>query len=100
RAVEEIIDRCERERKSLEYIGSWTMDPAVREDKERVRTVRALFDAIYVFYCEENGCEVVFGGTVRFKMDRYMTKFGARPLALAGEELPPVKVPFLLGETV
>jgi hypothetical protein len=101
KAVTQIIERCERENKSLAYTSTWTMDPSVKNNRELRMKLRDIFEAMYVlFHLEQQISEILVGGTLRFKTEALFEFWGHHFLQLGREILPPIYVPHLLDEKV
>jgi hypothetical protein len=99
--VQSIIERCEKEQRSLAYLGSWTMNPAYRHRQLLKKELKEAFMAFYrMVYREQNVAEVLIGGTLRFKTEKLFSDLGHRPLSLDGQPLSPIHVAHLVKEPV
>ena len=101
KVMNQIMDRCRKDGVDLRYAGSWTMEAKERGNREWSLALRDLFTAIYTFYYQSlPNCEVITGGTCRFKVDSYVKWLGHEALTLNGKELDPINVFHLAGEKV
>lgn len=99
-AVNNIIQRCEHEQKNLAYLGSWTIDPTLKDPLLRKQLKKA-FQAFYgLLYREQKVSEVIIGGTLRFHTEKIFSELGQKPLQLNGEDLPVINVKHLGDEPV
>lgn len=94
--LEKIILELDQKNADLFYAGSLAIDPNEKGDKEQSLFLRELLTLMFVEQHREHpGCEIVSGGTVRFKMDNWLKVTGFSPLMdkaievkhLAGEEV-------------
>jgi len=100
-AIKNIITRCQHEKKTLSYTGSWTIEPALRKNRPLTKELIQLFRASYVFHHQDqNVDEVITGGTIRFKADVLLGEMGHDPLCLETQTLAPIRVKHLFGEPV
>jgi hypothetical protein len=102
-SVKRIIERALASHVDLRYIGSMTMDPSERGDKEWSLYMRDLFTAMYTSFHLElpTRFETLAGGTIRFKIDQYVKSLGHKSLVNErGEELGPISVTHLASEPV
>lgn len=101
KALEVLMKTCTKKKMDIAYTGSWTIDPALRGQKEKVSILRELFVMLYVCHHEESGHPmIVTGGTLRFKVERLHEWMGHQRLTHAGRDLPPIQVAHLAGENV
>lgn len=99
--INNIIQRCEREQKKLAYLGSWTMDPLLKNQTLLKQQLKTAFQAFYgLLYREQKVSEVIIGGTLRFHTEKLFTKLGQKPLQLNGEDLSVINVKHLANEPV
>lgn len=100
--VAEIVQSAVDRNRTIAYDSAYTIDPAIRQDRELTRTLREIFKGIYVLYRQDYGIhEQIAGGTIRFKTDQFFEYWGYRPLSTSdGELLPPIQVASLLRESV
>jgi len=99
--VQSIIERCEKEQRSLAYLGSWTVNPDYRHRQLLKNELKEAFKAFYrMVYREQNVAEVLIGGTLRFKTEKLFSELGHRPLALDNQPLSPIHVAHLVKEPV
>lgn len=102
-AVENIIQRCDREMRRLAYFSSWTIDTKFKKEYYQ-RNNKDLNDAFCVFYLgisrEQDLSEVILGGTLRFHTEQLFFKLGHQPLSLNGQQLSPIHVAHLAQEPV
>lgn len=96
--IEQIMAQSEKNGTDLRYVGSWTIDPNERGNKEWGDVLRELFTAIYVSFHLENKSQTIAGGTLRFKVDKYIQWLGHEPLLMDGHQLSTVPVFHLNGE--
>lgn len=100
-ALEKIISEVDTRNADLFYEGSFTIDPMERETKERSIFFRELLTLMYVSYQKEtNYSELMGGGTIRFKMEKWLASLGHTPFTKNNIELGPIKVKHLAGEQV
>lgn len=102
KAVEDIMNRCQKTRRGLSYLGSWTVDQNFRQQHpEFKQDLREIFCVVYqALYKLQNISEVIIGGTLRFKTDQVFHQLGHRSLHYADQDLPPIAAPHLDGEPV
>lgn len=102
RAIEEIIQRCEKDPKSLAYLGSWTVNREFKQGHPHLKSfLRELFEYLYCRVYEAlNVQNVIIGGTLRFKTHEVFEGLGHEALKLEEKELPPIEVRHLAGEKV
>ncbi|OFZ18460.1 MAG: hypothetical protein A2X94_00505 [Bdellovibrionales bacterium GWB1_55_8] len=101
RAIQDILNRCESQGRSITYTGSWTIDPEARKNPELSHLLNELFAAMYVLFHLEAGIqEIITGGTLRFKVDRLLVRWGHEYLQSNGTRLPPIRVANLVSEPV
>lgn len=99
--IKHIMDRCERQNRTLGYLGSWTRDPAIKDNRELASALREIFKAMFYFQAKGSGIdEVVIGGTLRFKTEQLFKTMGFAALQHDGRDLATVHVPHLLKEEV
>lgn len=92
---------CDRREVEIFYAGGFSIDPAERRGKEFSLFCREILTLMFVRHLAEHpGAELITGGTMRFKMDKYIHAMGCRPLVWNGEELGPIQVRHLAGENV
>lgn len=96
--IEQIIQTADNHDLDLRYVGSWTIDPDHRGDKEWGDVLRELFTTIYVSFHHDRKSQTIAGGTLRFKVDKYIQWLGHQPLSRDGKALPTVRVQHLAGE--
>lgn len=100
-ALKEVIRSVDSRGAQIFYLGSLTIDPDERKDKERSLLYREILTAMSVNYKRENAdSELMAGGTIRFKFDRYLRSLGFQPFLWKGRELGPIRVHHLAGEAV
>lgn len=97
-AIEKIMNKATSEKADLRYVGSWTIDPEQRGNKEWGDIMRELFSAMFVSYHLESKSQTIAGGTLRFKIDKYVQWLGHQPLSMNGQPLSTVRVQHLAGE--
>jgi hypothetical protein len=101
RAVQAILDDCQKKAISIAYDSSWTMAAEARANPELKKTLREMFTAFYVLFHDAYRIQqLIGGGTIRFKTDEYFKYWGYEPISWNGEVLPPIHNPQLLGEPV
>jgi hypothetical protein len=94
--LEEKIEALNRRNGDLFYAGSLSIDPELKTGKEQSLMLRELMTTMFVLYKKQHpGSELMAGGTVRFKMDQWLSAVGHAPLH---EE--PINVKHLGGELV
>ena len=100
-SMKELIQKCLNEKKNLAYTGSWTTLPEVRKNKALNNEVIRYFHAAYVLHHLENKIdEIITGGTIRFKADKFFGEMGHDLFCLKGQPLEPINVKHLFGERV
>ncbi len=100
-ALEKIISEVDKRGTDLCYTGSLSIEPSERTDKEKSQFFRELLTLMFVSYQKENGfCEMMSGGTLRFKMEKWLALVGHTSLMKNNVELGPIKVKHLAGEMV
>ena len=100
-ALEKIISDADKRGVDICYTGSLSIEPAERTDKERSRFFRELLTLMFVSYQREDGfSEMMSGGTVRFKMEKWLAMVGHVSLTKSNLELGPINVKHLAGELV
>lgn len=100
-ALEKIISEADARSVDLFYEGSFTIDPLERSSKERSIFFRELLTLMYVSYQKEtNYSELMGGGTIRFKMEKWLASLGHVSLMKNNVELGPINVKHLAGEAV
>lgn len=94
--LEEKISRLDQQGRDLFYAGSLSIDPALKTGKEQSLFLREVMTLMFLMYKKQHpGAELMAGGTVRFKMDHWLSSVGHFPLH---EE--PINVRHLGGELV
>jgi len=94
--LEEKIQKLDQQGRDLFYAGSLSIDPLQKTGKEQSLFLRELMTLMFLRYKKENpGSELMAGGTVRFKMEKWLSDVGHLPLH---EE--PINVRHLGGELV
>ena len=100
-ALEKIIAEVEKQGKDLFYSGALSIDPLERNSKERSNFFRELLTLMYVRYQKEtNFSELMAGGTMRFKIEKWLATLGHVSLMKNDVELGPINVNHLAGEQV
>lgn len=100
KAVEAIVANCKNPAE-LTYTGSWTVDPSVKRNPALATQLKHLFKTMYVLYHLENSIhQIIAGGTLRFKTEKLIERWGHEPLTYNGEKLPTIRVKHLLNEEV
>ncbi len=100
-ALRDVMRSADARGVELFYLGSLTIDPEERTNKAQSRMYRELLTTMLVNYHRQiPGCELMAGGTMRFKIDDYMRGIGYRPLQLKDRELGSIHVHHLAGEEV
>ena len=101
RVIEEHIDRCMLEGKSISYLGSWSIHPRVKKPSALHRYLRELFIASQILVHTAYGLdESIIGATLRFKVDEIHAPLGYRPLSEGGEAFEAISVAHLFNERV
>ena len=101
RVIEEHIDRCMRDGKTISYLGSWSIHPGVKRHSALHGYLRELFIASQILVHAAYGIdESIIGATLRFKVDEIHAPLGYRPLSDGGEALEAISVAHLLNERV
>jgi hypothetical protein len=96
RNLEQKIENLNKRNGDLYYAGSLSIDPLLKTGKEQSLLLRELMTTMFVLYKKQHpGSELMAGGTVRFKMDQWLSAVGHAPLH---EE--PINVKHLGGELV
>jgi hypothetical protein len=99
--VRDTLARCERERKAVDFVGSWTIDPAVRSDRNMFRELWEITIALCASHNREHRVAEAFGGAVVcLRTERLLGACGLRPVLDEGAPLPPVGIPHLRGEQI
>ncbi len=99
KAVQALIDDCDRRGVNFDWSSSWTAHPDARKDRAVGRLLRDLFEVLYVYqHLECKIPDLILGAVLRFKTDKVFGSLGHSGLALNGVVLKPVKVMSLLGE--
>lgn len=100
-ALENIILNIDNNGGDLFYSGSLSIDPLERTNKEQSLLIREILTMLYVNYQKErNYPELMAGGTMRFKIEKWLSSLGHLPLSTNEHELNPIRVKHLAGETV
>lgn len=95
-ALEKIISDLDKKDGDLFYSGALSIDPSQKKDKAHSIFIRELLTLMYVEYYKQHGnCELMAGGTVRFKIDNWLNSIGHTPL-----HIDPINVKHLAGEVV
>lgn len=93
--IQEIIERCEAQKKRVCYASSL----AVAEEYAGHPELKEILKMINVCHTKEDEVgEILAGGVLRFKMDRFYTFMGYRKLAHNGNLLEPLQIPFACNE--
>lgn len=89
-----------KKNQNLGYIGSWTIDPSVRNNPERSKFAKDITTAFVSLWCEHWKVDqlLTFAAT-RFKVEAYHQYLGLEPLKDSlGNSLAPVKIKFAFDE--
>lgn len=100
-SIEEIMNRCIRTGEALNYLGTLTIDPETRQNRELVTTLWEIITSIIVH--RETDTEVhhmLSLGNVRFKMHRFFYRLGCHDLEWNGKSLDPIGMSFAHDELV
>lgn len=100
-ALEKIISEIDKRNSDLCYTGSLTIEPLERNTKERSIFFREMLTLMFVSYQKDtNFPEMMAGGTIRFKIEKWLSSTGHAPLMKNSIELGPINVKHLAGEQV
>ena len=98
--LEKIIADIEHKTSDICYTSCFTIEPSERTDKNRSLMLRELITLLLFNYQKEmNYSEILAGGTIRFKIDKWLSTIGHMPLN-NNPNLGPIKVKHLAGESV
>lgn len=99
KALRKIMARHGDKPDTLAYQSGWTIDPALRADKEVGAEIKSMMTALVCSYSRHNGLkEIVGAGSCRFKADQYFMKWGFEGFSDETGELPLLKVPSFYDE--
>lgn len=100
-ALEKIISEVDKRGSDLCYTGSLSIEPSERGTKERSLFFREMLTLMFVSYQKDtNFPEMMAGGTIRFKIEKWLSSTGHTSLMKNNIELGPIKVKHLAGEPV
>lgn len=96
-----IIEDCEANKIPLLYTGSWTFHSSIIGNREFVRELHPVFEAMYYFAFKDCGFKQIMCGCVpSMRTNTLFEKWGHYRVQKDGEQLPPVSVPHLQGDQV
>jgi len=100
-ALKEVLRAADSRGIEVFYAGSFTIEPSERRDKAHSIFFREILTLMFVNYqMDHPGSELMAGGTIRFKMDKYIERLGYEPFQWNGRKLGPIQVRHLAGEAV
>jgi hypothetical protein len=97
-AMRVLIDRCDRENRTMAYAGSWTIAPDLTSGRIALRDLTTA--GMYLLHEAFGIDDGIVGGTLRFKTDRLFQSWGFGAIANDEGPLPPVRVAHLGDEIV
>ncbi len=97
-----IVAACERLHQNIAYVGSWTISPDVRKNRDLVLQIKEIMKVIFYFYHSELRIDkIVAGATQRFKTGDFIKFWGFEPLLDSQNAvLEPIRVKHLFDELV
>lgn len=100
-SVASIVEQCDRSGETLLYLGSLTIDPKTRQDREMTQKIWEIVSSILIHRETDSQIKNVLSfGNVRFKMHRFFHPLGYHDLEWQGRVLDPIGMSFAHGELV
>ncbi len=100
--VQNLVARADADNTDLTYVGSWTIDPLFRENREIVKTLKDTLKGIFYHHHQEQKQTRIFAAaTPRFHTERVLSTWGLEPLRdSGGQVLPNIQFQHLFQEPV